>query len=95
MMRNIEYLEQQAKQIRRLIIRSIGKAGSGHPGGSLSCADLMAALYFDVMNIKPEEPLWEDRDRFVLSKGHACPALYAALAMKGYYPMEPITNCRA
>ena len=94
MMRNIEYLEQQAKQIRRLIIRSIGKAGSGHPGGSLSCADLMAALYFDVMNIKPEEPLWKDRDRFVLSKGHACPALYAALAMKGYYPMEELDHLR-
>lgn len=92
MTRNVEYLEQQTKQIRRLIIRSIGEAGSRHPGDSLFCADLIAALYFDVINIRPEEPLWEDRDRFVLSKGHACPALYVALAMKGYYPIEELDH---
>ena len=77
-MSDLNYLEQKAKDIRRLIIKSIGLAASGHPGGSLSCADLRRRLYFEVMNVKPENPDWEDRDRFILSKGHACPALYAA-----------------
>lgn len=93
-MHDITYLEKQAREIRRLIIKSIGRAASGHPGGSLSCADLVAALYFDVMNIRPEDPQWEDRDRFVMSKGHACPTLYAALAMKGYFPMEELDHLR-
>ena len=87
-MGNIGELQTKAKEIRKLIIRSIGQARSGHPGGSLSCADLIAALYFDIMDIDPGNPQWEDRDRFVLSKGHACPALYAALALKGYFPVE-------
>ena len=93
-MSDIKCLEQKAKVIRRHIITSITKAKSGHPGGSLSCADLIAALYFDIMNIRPEDPQWEDRDRFVLSKGHACPALYAALAEKGYFPVEELDHLR-
>ena len=93
-MSDIKSLEQKATLTRRHIITSITKAKSGHPGGSLSCADLIAALYFDIMNIRPEEPGWEDRDRFVLSKGHACPALYAALAEKGYFPVEELDHLR-
>ena len=93
-MHDIQNIEQKAREIRRNIVRMVGKAGSGHPGGSLSCADLVAALYFDVMNIDPQNPQWEDRDRFVMSKGHACPALYAALAMKGYFPMEELEHLR-
>ena len=93
-MGNIGELQAKAKEIRKLIIRSIGQAHSGHPGGSLSCADLIAALYFDIMNIDPGNPQWEDRDRFVLSKGHACPALYAALALKGYFPVEELDHLR-
>ena len=73
-------LDAKAKRIRKHIIRMIHMAGSGHPGGSLSATDIMTALYFRVMNIRPTEPKWEDRDRFVLSKGHAAPALYACLA---------------
>ena len=93
-MGNIGELQTKAKEIRKLIIRSIGQARSGHPGGSLSCADLIAALYFDIMDIDPGNPQWEDRDRFVLSKGHACPALYAALALKGYFPVEELDHLR-
>ncbi len=93
-MRDIKTLEKKANKIRRLVVKSIGKACSGHPGGSLSCADIVAALYFDEMNIRPEDPDWADRDRFVMSKGHACPTLYAALAMKGYFPMEELEHLR-
>ena len=87
-MSDIRQLEEKAGEIRKLVITSVSRAGSGHPGGALSCADLLAALYFEVMNIRPEEPLWEERDRFVLSKGHSCPALYAALALRGYFPVK-------
>jgi transketolase len=93
-MSDLNYLEQKAKDTRRLIIKSIGLAASGHPGGSLSCADLLAVLYFEVMNVKPENPDWGDRDRFILSKGHACPALYAALALKGFFPVEEMNKLR-
>ena len=93
-MHDINYLEQQARTIRKLVIKSIGKAGSGHPGGSLSCADLVAALYFDAMRIRPEDPHWADRDRFVMSKGHACPTLYAALALRGYFPVKELDHLR-
>ena len=81
-------LEETAMKVRRHIIQMIYDAGSGHPGGSLSATDIMVALYFDVMNHKPEDPKWPDRDRFVLSKGHAAPALYACLAESGYFPLE-------
>jgi len=93
-MQDIKMLEQKATEIRKLVIQMIGRAHSGHPGGSLSCADLVASLYFGVMNVDPKNPQWEDRDRFVMSKGHACPTLYAALAMKGYFPMEALDTLR-
>jgi transketolase len=72
----------------------IHAAQSGHPGGSLSAADIMTALYFDTLRIRPEEPRWPGRDRFVLSKGHACPALYACLALRGYFPVETLRTLR-
>ena len=93
-MYDVKLIEKQAKEIRRLIVKMIGRAQSGHPGGSLSCADLVSALYFGVMNVDPKDPAKPDRDRFVMSKGHACPALYAALALKGYFPMEELDTLR-
>lgn len=72
----------------------IYEAGSGHPGGSLSATDVITALYFHVLNIDPKNPTWKDRDRFVLSKGHACPAWYAALAEKGFFPVEELNTLR-
>ena len=74
--------------IRSECIKMISKIGVGHVGGCLSIADVLACLYGGVMNIDPSRPRWEDRDRFVLSKGHAGPAMYAALALKGYFPMD-------
>ncbi len=91
---DIANLEAKAKEMRREIIKMLAKAGSGHPGGSLSAADILTVLYYHEMNVKPEEPKWQDRDYFVLSKGHAAPALYAALAMKGYFPMEELAGLR-
>ena len=88
------YLRKKAAQIRRLIIEGVYNAGSGHPGGSLSCADVMAYLYFEKMNVSPQRANDPERDRFVLSKGHASPALYAALALKGYFPVEEIKTLR-
>ena len=79
-------LQKKAKEIRKTALTMIYYAQSGHPGGSFSAADILAALYFEVMNVDPKRPKWEDRDRFVLSKGHVCPALYAALMLKGYIP---------
>ena len=90
----IEQLKAKAKVIRRHIIRMLGEAGSGHPGGSLSAADIVTALYFHEKRLKPEEPHWPDRDRFVLSKGHAVPVLYAALAERGYFPVEELMTLR-
>ena len=84
-------LELRACDMRIDIVRMIAEAGSGHPGGSLSCTDILTALYFGgVMDHDPEQPKWEDRDRFVLAKGHAAPALYAALAHAGYFPREEL-----
>lgn len=80
---------------RKLALTGIFTASSGHPGGSLSCMDALVTLYFDVMNIRPDEPDWEDRDRFVLSKGHCAPALYAVLAMRGYFPEEDVLKLRS
>lgn len=87
-------LENKAKQIRRLIIQMLAKAGSGHPGGSLSAADLIIALYFSVMRIRPLEPNWPDRDRFHMSKGHCCPLWYAVLAEAGYFSQEKLWTLR-
>lgn len=87
-------LEQIAKKIRIDIIRAIHSAGSGHPGGSLSAAEILTALFFHEMNIDPNNPKLEDRDKFILSKGHAAPVLYAALAEKGFFPLEDLLTLR-
>ena len=87
-------LENIANKLRLHVVEMTYEAGSGHPGGSLSAADLMAALYFRVMRHDPSNPQWEDRDRFVLSKGHVAPVLYAALAEAGYFPVEDLTSLR-
>jgi transketolase len=87
-------LEKMAKQLRRHVINMIATAGSGHPGGSLSAADIVTALYFNILRHDPKEPQWHDRDRFVLSKGHAAPILYAALAESGYFPVEELSTLR-
>jgi len=83
-----------ANQLRRDIVAMTAAAGSGHPGGSLSAADIVAALYFHIMRVDPAHPDWPDRDRFVLSKGHAAPVLYAALAACGYFPREELSRLR-
>ncbi|GAB6100084.1 transketolase [Halanaerocella petrolearia] len=93
-MAKITELEEKAKAIRYDILEMLVESGSGHPGGSLSATDIVTALYFDEMNVDPENPDWEDRDRFVLSKGHAAPVLYAALAEKGYFPKEDLDTLR-
>lgn len=90
----IKMLEEKALILRQDIVRMIGKAGSGHPGGSLSAADIVAVLYFHHLRHNPKDPKWPCRDRFVLSKGHACPVLYAALARSGYFPPEKLMTLR-
>jgi transketolase len=87
-------LRATATELRRNILRMIQAARSGHPGAALSSADLVTVLYFDEMRVDPADPSWPDRDRFLLSKGHACPVLYAALAMKGYFEMERLATLR-
>ncbi len=87
-------LKSLANDIRLDIIEEVYSAGCGHPGGSLSIADIITYLYFEEMNIDPENPKWDKRDRFVLSKGHTAPALYAALAERGYFPKEELTTLR-
>ena len=91
---SIEEMAAVAKKLRRHIISMIGKAGSGHPGGSLSAVEIVTALYFRLLRHNPEDPYWSDRDRFILSKGHAAPVLYAALAECGYFPMEELSTLR-
>lgn len=86
--------EETAKKIRADIIREVHAAGSGHPGGSLSAADIMTVLYFGEMNIDPKNPKMEGRDKFVLSKGHAAPCQYAALAERGFFPVEDLITLR-
>ena len=85
MPKSIEELQTIAKRIRRDIIEMIGAAKSGHPGGSLSAVEIVVQLYFDLMRIDPTNPKWPDRDRFILSKGHAAPVLYSAMAEAGYH----------
>jgi transketolase len=87
-------LERIALRIRRAIIEMTHAAKSGHPGGSLSSVEILTALYFAIMRIDPERPYWEDRDRFVLSKGHASPVLYAALALRGYFSEQALYSFR-
>ena len=89
-----EELAMRATAVRRNIVKMLTKAGSGHPGGSLSVTDILTVLYFDTMDVTPSEPHRADRDRFVLSKGHAAPALYAVLAEKGYFPEEELFSLR-
>lgn len=91
---SVEELKQKALELRQTTLTMIHEAKSGHPGGSLSAADMVAALYFREMNVDPKNPKWEDRDRFVLSKGHVCPIQYSALAMLGYFPYETIYTLR-
>ena len=81
-------LQQKARQLRIDTIRMLYEAESGHPGGSLSCMDILVALYYNVMHIDPARPDLPERDRFVLSKGHCAPALYAVLADRGFFPRE-------
>ena len=87
-------LAETARNIRLGIIHGVANAGCGHPGGSLSIADIMAYLYTKELNVRPEDPKWEDRDRFVLSKGHTAPALYATLAERGFFPKEELVTLR-
>ena len=92
-MQNIE-LQRIANEVRKGIVTAVHSAKAGHPGGSLSAADLFTYLYFEEMNIDPKEPKKADRDRFVLSKGHTAPGLYAALAQRGYFPVEDLETLR-
>jgi transketolase len=91
---SVAELKTMAKKLRRHVITMIATAGSGHPGGSLSAADIITALYFKLLRYNPENPRWSDRDRFILSKGHAAPILYAALAETGYFPVAELATLR-
>ena len=91
---DIQTLKNQAKQVRMDVIRMTAKAGSGHPGGSLSCTEALVALYFEIMNVDPKDEKNPDRDRFVLSKGHSAPALYGTLCERGFFPREELENFR-
>ena len=91
---DIEALRVTASRLRRNIIRMITMAGSGHPGGSLSAIDVITYLYFHRMRLDPQDPRWEERDRFILSKGHCAPALYVALAQRGYFSESELWTLR-
>jgi transketolase len=91
---SLDAMASMAKKLRRHVITMIGKAGSGHPGGSLSAAEIVTALFFKVLRHDPANPRWVERDRFILSKGHAAPILYAALAERGYFPVEELGTLR-
>lgn len=90
----IRQLEEKTKEIRRLIVQMLAKAGSGHPGGSLSSAELITTLYNAVLRHDPKNPNWPNRDRFHMSKGHCCPLLYAVLVQAGYFPEEKLWTLR-
>jgi len=91
----IKQLQKRATVIRKHIIEEVFNASSGHPGGSLSCTDILTVLYFHEMRVDVNNPQWEDRDRFVLSKGHCAPALYAVLAEKGFFPVDELVKFRS
>ena len=93
--KELVYLKNKATELRIRAVDMIWKAQSGHPGGSLSVADFVTACYFKYMDVKPEEPRWPDRDRFVLSKGHCTPALYPVLALRGFFPIEDLKLFRS
>ena len=91
---SVEQLQAIASQLRLDVVRMVHDAKDGHPGPALSAIDMITTLYFREMNIDPANPQWADRDRFILSKGHACPALYAALARKGYFSVDEFKGLR-
>ncbi len=90
--KEVKFLEEKAKEVRRSIITLFGKVGGGHFGGSLSAVEIIVGLYYRVLRLRPEEPDWPERDRFILSKGHACPVLYTVLCDKGYFPKEVLDH---
>jgi transketolase len=90
----VRFLKEKAKEARQRVLEMIYKAQSGHPGGSLSLADILAVLYYHELNIDPKNPHWENRDRLILSKGHVCPIVYTYLAMKGYFELEVLNTLR-
>ncbi len=87
-------LDEKANSIRKLIIEMLSEAKSGHPGGSLGMSDVFAAMYFYILNHQPQNPLWEDRDRLILSNGHICPAQYSSLALAGYFDIRELKSLR-
>ena len=91
---DVHELKEMARTIRADIVRMVHSAGSGHPGGSLSATDIVTALYFNVLDVDPKRPKYEERDRFVLSKGHCCPALYACLARRGFFDIAELNTLR-
>lgn len=91
---SIDELKNRAKELRKTLLTMIYTAQSGHPGGSLSAADIITVLYFHTLNLDPKDPKWQDRDRFVLSKGHICPALYSALIMRGFLEKDAVYTLR-
>ena len=94
MQRDVSYLADMARQLRRDVVTMVHLAGDGHPGPALSVADIVTALFFEVLRIDPDRPDWPERDRFILSKGHACPVVYAALARRGFFPVEALPSLR-
>ena len=92
---DVSAVADAARRLRRDVVTAIHAAGDGHPGPALSIADMVAVLYFHVLNIDPSRPDWPDRDRFILSKGHACPVVYAALARRGFFAVEELSNLRS
>jgi transketolase len=92
--KNPSELQEICKRVRRHVIEMTGAAKSGHPGGSLSAAEIVVTLFYDVMKHDPARPQWEDRDRFILSKGHACPVLYSVMAECGYTPLDQLNTLR-
>ena len=91
---SIKELEEISRRTRKLILETLAEAKSGHQGGSLSAVELLVALYYVVMKHNPKDPKWADRDRFILSKGHAAPLLYSILAQQGYFPIEQLKTLR-
>ena len=92
-MNNLE-LKKTANEVRKGIVTAVHSAKAGHPGGSLSAADIYTYLYFEEMNVDPKNPKMEERDRFVLSKGHTAPGLYSTLANRGFFPVEDLKTLR-
>src|SRR6476659_5442097 len=90
----VETVRERALEIRRLVVRMAYESQTSHVGGGLSAADIVAALYFDVLRVRPSEPDWPGRDRFILSKGHAAAVWYAALALRGYFPLAELDTYR-